>query len=136
MSKFFSNIRKGVKSGVRFVSQFVNLKEIAASEVKPEITKLFVDNEEIFSAYLGLRDQVVFTDKRIIVANSENILGKKTSYFSYPYASIRYFGVETVGALEFNTELIVSVSGSVQQFDFMPEVNIDKLTALLSNKIL
>ena len=43
-----------------------NLKPIDASEVRSEIGTFLIDGEEIVAAFKTVRDQVVFTNKRII----------------------------------------------------------------------
>ncbi|MFC2662901.1 MAG: PH domain-containing protein [Eubacterium sp.] len=84
-----------------------------------------------------MRDQVIFTDKRVFVVNVQGITGKKVSYFSYPYSKVQYFGVETAGVLDIDSELIMAFSdGTELQFDFKTQVDIRQICALLSGYIL
>ena len=73
-----------VNSGIREDANFLNLKEIAQKQVKSEVNNMLVTGENIIQCFQTVRDQVVFTDKRVIVVNVQGITGKKTSYFSYP----------------------------------------------------
>lgn len=58
-------------------------------------------------------------------------------YFSYPYSKIQYFGVETAGVLDIDSELIATFSnGAVLQFDFKSKVDIKRISALISNYII
>jgi len=115
----------------------MNLKEIYLSEVRQEVNQLLVTGEEIIAAFKTIRDQVIFTNKRIFVVNVQGITGKKTSYFSYPYSKIQYFGIETAGVLDIDSELVATFSnGTVLQFDFQSKVDIKRISALISNYIL
>ena len=126
-----------INTGIKLDSQLLNLKEIQFSEVRPEVGELLVNNEEMIAAFKTVRDQVVFTNKRIFVINVQGITGKKTSYFSYPYSKIQYFGVETAGLLDIDCELVAAFSnGTVLQFDFKSEVDIRKISPLISGYIL
>lgn len=126
-----------INTGVRLDSQFMNLKEIDLSEVRQEVNQLLVTGEEIIAAFKTIRDQVIFTNKRIFVVNVQGITGKKTSYFSYPYSKIQYFEIETAGVLDIDSELVATFSnGTVLQFDFQSKVDIKRISALISNYIL
>lgn len=126
-----------INTGVRLDSQFMNLKEIDLSEVRQEVNQLLVTGEEIIAAFKTIRDQVIITNKRIFVVNVQGITGKKTSYFSYPYSKIQYFGIETAGVLDIDSELVATFSnGTVLQFDFQSKVDIKRISALISNYIL
>ena len=126
-----------INTGVRLDSQFMNLKEIDLSEVRQEVNQLLVTGEEIIAAFKTIRDQVIFTNKRIFVVNVQGITGKKTSYFSYPHSKIQYFGIETAGVLDIDSELVATFSnGTVLQFDFQSKVDIKRISALISNYIL
>lgn len=118
-------------------SQFLNLKEISSSEIRPEVAQLLVQGEGLVAAFKTIRDQVIFTNKRIFVINVQGITGKKTAYFSYPYSKIQYFGVETAGVLDLDSELIATFSnGTVLQFDFRAKVDIRRISAMISAYIL
>ena len=80
-----------VSSGIIMDANFMNLKEISINEVRSEVPALMIQGESIIAAFQTIRDQVIFTDKRIFVVNVQGITGKKTSYFSYPYSKIQYF---------------------------------------------
>ena len=127
------NINTGIKSD----SQLLNLKEMPISEVKSETMQLLVPGEEIVAAFKTVRDQVLFTNKRIFVINTQGIVGKKVSYFSYPYSKIQYYGIETAGLLDIDSELIATFSnGTVLHFDFKSKVDIKKINALISSYII
>lgn len=126
-----------VSSGIMTDSNFLNLKAIALEEIRQEVFELFINGEQPVAAFKTVRDQVIFTTKRIFVVNVQGITGKKTSYFSYPYSKIQYFGVETAGVLDIDSELIVAFSnGAKLSFDFRSSVDIRKLNTIISNYVL
>ena len=126
-----------VSSGIMTDSNFLNLKAIGMDEIRAEVFDLLVDGERPAAAFKTVRDQVIFTNKRVFVVNVQGITGKKTSYFSYPYSKIQYFGVETAGLLDIDSELVLAFSnGAKLSFDFRSSVDIRKLSTLISNYVL
>ena len=126
-----------ISTGIDVDSNFFNLKSIDIKDVRPEIEKLLVDNEKIMCAFKTIREQVVFTNNRIFVINVKGVTGKKVAYFSYPYSKIQYYGIETAGFLDIDSELIVAFSnGSILQFDFKSNVDIKMINSLISKYIL
>ena len=76
----------GISSGIRGDGNLLNLREIPVANIRPELTMFLIPGENITQAFQTIRDQVVFTNKRLIVANVQGLTGKKVSYTSYPYS--------------------------------------------------
>ena len=126
-----------INTDIKMDAQLMNLKEISPAEVNPGALQLIVPGEEVVAAFKTVRDQVLFTTKRIFVINVQGITGKKTSYYSYPYSKILYYGIETAGVLDIDSELKAAFSnGTVLQFDFKSKVDIRRISALISSYIL
>lgn len=126
-----------VSTGILGDANIMNLKEINPSSIRREITSFFTPGEEVVEAFQTVRDQVVFTNKRVFVVNVQGITGKKVSYFSYPYSKVQYYGVETAGMLDIDSELVLAFSnGTKLQFDFQAKVDIRRICAMISNYIL
>ena len=126
-----------VSSGIATESNFMNLKEISLNDIRKEVYDLLINGEQPVAAFKTARDQVIFTTKRIFVVNVQGITGKKTSYFSYPYSKVQFFGVETAGVLDIDCELILAFSNrTTLTFDFKSNVDIRKISALIAGFVL
>ncbi len=126
-----------ISTGILGDSNLLNLKEIPFSKVRPEVANFLVRGEEIVQCFQTIRDQVIFTNKRIFVVNVQGITGKKTSYFSYPYSKVQYFGVETAGVLDIDSELVLVFNdGNRLQFDFRSRVDIRGICGMISSFVL
>ena len=126
-----------VSSGIIGDANLLNLRAIKLSEVRPEVPELMMNGEQMMQAFMTMRDQVIFTDRRIFVVNVQGITGKKISYFSYPYSKVIYFGIETAGVLDVDSELVLAfANGARLQFDFKTNVDIHQISMLISNYIL
>ncbi len=126
-----------VSSGIALDSQLLNLKGISVNEIRPEVQDLMLNDEQILHAFKTIRDQVVFTTKRIFVINVQGISGKKVSYFSYPYSKVQFYGIETAGLLDIDSELIIAFSnGTKLQLEFKTSVDIKTISKTISQYIL
>lgn len=126
-----------VSSGIALDSQLLNLKGISVNEIRPEVQDLMLNDEQILHAFKTIRDQVVFTTKRIFVINVQGISGKKVSYFSYPYSKVQFYGIETAGLLDIDSELIIAFSnGTKLQLEFKTNVDIKTISKTISQYIL
>ena len=126
-----------VSSGIIGEANLLNLRAIKLSEVRPEVPELMMPDEQMMQAFMTVRDQVIFTDRRIFVVNVQGLTGKKVSYFSYPYSKVLYYGIETAGVLDLDSELVMAfANGARLQFDFKTNVDIHQISMLISNYIL
>jgi hypothetical protein len=90
---------------------FVKLGEVTNAEGQVMVGELLIDGEAIQSSFKGVRDMVIFTNKRLIVVNVQGITGKKRDYSSLPYSKIQAFSVESAGTFDRDAELELYFSG-------------------------
>ncbi len=97
------------------------------------VTDLLVPNEGVVCAFRGIRDGVVFTDKRIIAVNVQGLTGKKKDYTSLPYSKITAFSVETAGTFDLDAELDLWFSGLGKvHFEFRGKTNIQEISQIIA----
>lgn len=126
-----------IGSGIIGDSNTFNLKQIDLSKVRKEVLDFLVGGEDMVQAFETIRDQVIFTTKRILVVNVQGITGKKKSYISYPYSKVQNFGVESAGLLDIDSELILAFTdGSKLSFDFRSNVDIIKISKCIAQFVL
>ena len=100
-------------------ASFVKLSPTNDNAFLSLISPMFVDGEEVIGTYKGIRDGVVFTNKRIITINVQGITGKKKDFTSLPYSKIQAYSVETAGTFDLESELDMYYSGIGQiRFEF------------------
>lgn len=127
----------GVRTGITCDANLMNLKEISPNQVRQEVHAFLVPGENIIQCFQTVRDQVIFTDKRVFVLNVQGITGKKVSYFSYPYSKVIFYGIETAGFLDIDSELVlVFADGTHLQFDFVSTADIKSICANIQHYIL
>lgn len=118
-------------------STIFKLKPMEESAVRSEIKAFFVEDENIISAFKTVRDQLVFTNKRIIAANVKGMTGKKVDYTSIPYSKVQTYSIETAGTIDLDCEieLYISAVGKVK-FEIQGKFDIVRFNKILSNYVL
>ena len=116
---------------------FFKLGEIPLETVFPEVSPLLIQDEQIFVAFKGMRDFVVFTSKRIITVNIQGMTGKKKDFTSLPYSKIQAFSIETAGRFDLDGELEMWFSGLGKvRLEFKGNVNLTALNQIIAQAIL
>ena len=65
-------------------ASFMKLKPVSDNDFAGMITPMFIEGEQIIQSFRGIRDGVVFTNKRIFAINVQGITGKKKDITSLP----------------------------------------------------
>lgn len=116
-----------------------NLKPIDTGAVRSEVNGLLINGEEIMAAFKTIRDQLIFTNERIISIDVQGLTGKRKSYTSMPYSKIQFFSIQTPGFAELipDSELTLTFSnGYVATFEFKGNVNIGEIGRKISEYVL
>lgn len=118
-------------------ASFVKLRPVSDSNFAGMISPMFVPSEEIIQSFQGIRDGVVFTNKRIFAINVQGITGKKKDFTSLPYSKIQAYSVETAGVLDLDSELELWFSGMGKvKFEFVAQANVSNICRMISEKVL
>lgn len=113
-----------------------NLKEIKLESIRKDVDGLLVNGEEPVMAFHTVRDQLIFTNRRIIAIDIQGVTGTRKSFTSMPYARIQYFSIQTPGFGEMfaDTELFVMFSNRfTARFEFKSKTDIGKIARLIAD---
>jgi len=116
-----------------------NLKQISIDSVRGELKALMVNGEDMMFAFQTIRDQLIFTNKRIIAIDVQGITGKRKSFSTLPYSKIQYFTIQTPGFAEIfpDSELyLVFSNGYTATFEFKGQVDIAAIGRMISEFVL
>ena len=116
-----------------------NLKPIEPDAVRNEVMALLINGEEVVMAFQTVRDQLVFTNKRIIAIDVQGITGKRKSFSTMPYSKIQYFSIQTPGFAELipDSEVFIMFSnGFTAKFEFKGNVDIGRIGRMISEYVL
>lgn len=116
-----------------------DLKPINVSEVRDEVNGLLIEGKSIACAFKTVRDQLIFTNKRIISVDVQGITGKRKSFSSMPYSKIQFFSIQTPGFAELipDSELVLTFSnGFVAKFEFKGQTDIGEIGRMISEYVL
>ena len=106
------------------------------------ITKIYepilCSGEVVERAFSHIRDKWVFTNKRLIIQDTQGLTGKKKEYFSIPYHSVECYSVETAGTFDEDAELKLWIKGLDQpvEVNFGRGSNILDIQRLLAEHVL
>jgi hypothetical protein len=113
---------------------FGNAHSVDPLQAQQEYARLLGRDEQIYAAYLLIRDTILLTDRRLILIDKQGLTGKKTEYHSVPYRSISHFSVETAGHFDLDAELKIWLSGNPTPIEktFTKGVDIYEVQAILT----
>jgi len=115
-----------------------NVSEITDfDKLHQEISPLFIQEEELKAAFQLVRDQIIFTNKRLLLIDKQGMTGKKVSYRSIPYSSINQFSAETAGFMDRDSELVLHIKGSQPIcIDVSKKVDIRQICQMIAQFVL
>ena len=111
-----------------------SLSPIPIENINPMITNILIPRESVKAAFKTIRDQIIFTDKRIIAMNIQGI-GVRKMFVSFPYKNIQYFSVQTPGLLEIVTDAELTLyfnNGFTAVYEFRGKTDIGTLVQLIA----
>lgn len=115
-----------------------NASDVNPQSLQAEYQDMLCDGEIIEQAFKVIRDKWVFTNKRLIIQDTQGVTGKKREYLSIPYRSVERFSIETAGTLDMDAELklwIRGLDGPLQQ-EFGAGTHLKSIQKLLAQHVL
>ncbi|GAB2653970.1 PH domain-containing protein [Nocardia goodfellowii] len=112
-----------------------NAGRLDPAKAQHEYARLFGQDEQVYAAYLLVRDALLFTNRRLILVDKQGVTGRKVSYHSIPYRAITHFSVETAGTFDLDAELVIWIAGTAEplQKRFNRQVDIYEVQGILSH---
>jgi len=118
-------------------ASYMKLKPVNDNSFADLISPMIVQDERILATVQGIRDGVVFTNKRIFAINVQGITGKKKDFSSLPYSKIQAFSVETAGVIDLDSELELWFSGLGKvKFEFVSRADVTGICRMISERVL
>lgn len=90
---------------------FLFLKESEPSDI---IREKMCGSEKALLCFSSFRDEMILTEKRILIADRKGFSGKKICYTSIPYSSITLYKVGTIGGMDPDAEIHLNLRGNVK----------------------
>ncbi|MCC3157972.1 PH domain-containing protein [Hymenobacter sp. 15J16-1T3B] len=91
-----------------------NASENDTQDTQQELARILASDERVEKAYAIIRDQIIFTNKRLILVDKQGVTGKKKEYLSVPYRSVERFSMETTGHFDLDAELKIWIRGATE----------------------
>lgn len=105
--------------------------------IPKDVEEILVDGEYAVAAYKTFRDSAIFTNKRLIVRDSQGLTGKKVEIYSLPYSSIYMWSTENAGKLfDINAEVELWTRAGHIKINLQKGVDIRKFDRLIAEAIL
>ena len=116
-----------------------DLVPIDLGQVHNEVDGLLINGEDMVMAFRTVRDQLIFTNMRIISIDVQGITGKRRSFTSMPYSKVQFFSIQTPGFIELvpDSELFLHfTNGFEATFEFKGRVDIGEIGRMISEFVL
>jgi hypothetical protein len=105
--------------------------------IPDDVTALLVTGEEAVAAYKTFRDSAIFTNKRLIVRDSQGLTGKKIEMYSLPYSSITMWSTENAGSfLDVNAEVELWTRSGHIKVKLKKGIDVRKFDKLIAEALL
>ena len=118
-------------------AEYLKLMEVDQAKGEKLVSGMLIPGEHIVAYFKGVRDGVIFTNKRVISVNVQGITGKKTDYTSLPYKRVQAFSIETAGVIDLDSELHLWFSGvGMVRFEFARGVDVKRLSTYIADDVL
>lgn len=111
-----------------------NASAADADQVQAALAPVLAPGETVQGAWQLVRDQLVFTDRRVLLVDRQGLTGSKRRYHSIPWRSITQWSLEGAGTFDLEAELQLWVSGQPEPVSrqLARGVDLDAVHALLA----
>ena len=104
--------------------------------VPHDVQELLINGEVAERAFRTVRDVAIFTNKRLIVKDVQELTGSKVEIYSLPYSSVHMWSTENAGMLDFTSEVELFTRAGNIKIQLKRDINIRSFERLLDEYIL
>lgn len=108
----------------------------AECPVPADINDLLVPGEVAECAFKTIRDSAIFTNKRLIVRDSQGITGRKVEIYTLPYKSINMYSSENAGKIDLNAEIELWTRAGHIKINLARGADVRKIDKMIAQHIL
>lgn len=106
-------------------------------EVPNDVQELLVSGERAVKAYKAVRDIAIFTDRRLIVRDTQGLRGKKIEIYSLPYENINMWSSENAaGLLDFTAEIELWTRAGHIKLELSKDIDVRQFDKLIAECVL
>lgn len=110
---------------------------VSECEIPADVNELLVQGEVAKYAYKTVRDVAIFTNKRLIVRDSQGLSGKKVEIYTLPYSSINMYSTENAGKLfDLTAEVELWTRAGHIKISLSADCDVRKIDKILAESIL
>jgi hypothetical protein len=101
------------------------------------LTAHLVEGETVQAAFVAPTGVILFTDRRIVLAQREHLLEARTETSSYPYRSVRHFSIQEGEAAESRSTVRIWLGDEPQPLHLRanPGTDLRPLQRLLADRL-
>jgi hypothetical protein len=109
----------------------------AAPSDAAALTNHLVPDETVHAAFVASTGAILFTDRRIVLAQREHLLEARTETSSWPYRSVRHFSIQEGEASDSRTIVRVWLGDDPQPLHLRanPGTDLRPLQRLLADRL-
>lgn len=116
---------------------FLKLRPATDERLADQVASLLNEGERVLQPYQGIRDGVLFTDRRVIAVNTQGFTGRKKTFVSLPYSRIQAYSIESAGMMDLDSEMQLWFAGlGVVTFELIAGADLTSLARLIGDAVL
>ena len=104
--------------------------------IPSETAAVLLEGEVPYASYKTIRDVALFTNKRLIVSDTQGITGKKVEVYSLPWSAVNMWSSENAGKLDLNAEIELWTRAGHIKINLGRDVNVREIDALIASAVL
>ena len=108
----------------------------AECAIPKDVNELLIEGEVAETAFKTVRDCAIFTNKRLIVRDSQGITGKKAEIYSLSWKSVNMWSTENSGHLDLSAEIELWTRAGYIKINLRKGADVRKIDHLIAQSVL